>query len=154
MRGEGKKLSGFTLIELLVVISIISLLSSVVFASVNSARAKARDAKRAADIKQVKLVLEFYYDQFNRYPPGTTDNLGENLSVLQGALANYLSRIPEDPLGGSWQLYQYVRGPVPDNSYGILVRRETGSFCKTGVNMSPGWWLPAPLSAGNLPCPF
>lgn len=35
---------GFTLIELLVVISIISLLSSVVFATVNGAREKARIA--------------------------------------------------------------------------------------------------------------
>jgi len=35
-------LCGFTLVELLVVVPLISLLSSVVFASVNVARAKAR----------------------------------------------------------------------------------------------------------------
>ena len=37
---------GFTLIELLVVISIIGLLASGVLASLNSARMKARDAKK------------------------------------------------------------------------------------------------------------
>mgnify|MGYP001616556751 CR=1 FL=1 len=46
------KKSGFTLVELLVVISIISLLSSIVFASVNSARNKARYARARAELNQ------------------------------------------------------------------------------------------------------
>ena len=43
---------GFTLVELLVVISIISLLSSVVFASVNSARNKAKYARAGQELNQ------------------------------------------------------------------------------------------------------
>ncbi|MCX6731429.1 MAG: prepilin-type N-terminal cleavage/methylation domain-containing protein, partial [Candidatus Parcubacteria bacterium] len=63
---ENKK--GFTLIELLVVISIIGLLSSIVLASLNSARAKARDAKRMSDLHQLQLALELYYNQYGQYP--------------------------------------------------------------------------------------
>lgn len=44
---------GFTLIELLVVIAIIGLLSSIVLASLNGARAKSRDARRMSDVKQM-----------------------------------------------------------------------------------------------------
>ena len=59
---------GFTLIELLVVIAIIGVLSSVVIASLNTARTKARDAKRITEVKQLMVALELYYDENGHYP--------------------------------------------------------------------------------------
>lgn len=49
---------GFTLVELLVVVGIIGILASIGVASLNSARSKARDAKRISDIKQMSTILE------------------------------------------------------------------------------------------------
>ncbi len=59
---------GFTLIELLVVISIIGLLASVVLVSLNNTRVKGRDAKRAADIRQIATALELYNSDNGHYP--------------------------------------------------------------------------------------
>jgi len=50
--------AGFTLIELLVVISIISLLSSVVLASINGVRESARESRVQADLQQIRLAIE------------------------------------------------------------------------------------------------
>ena len=56
------KQKGFTLIELLVVIAIIGVLSSVVLASLNTARTKARDASRVSDANQMSRVMALNTD--------------------------------------------------------------------------------------------
>lgn len=91
-----KKLNnrGFTLIELLVVIAIIGILSSIVLASLNTARQKSRDARRVSDIKQLQLALELYYDANGAYPT-YANFFGSSPTSLVGA--NYISVIPSDP---------------------------------------------------------
>lgn len=63
-----KNKKAFTLIELLIVIAIIGLLSSIVLASLNVSRKKARDARRLSDLNQISLAFEMYYDNNTRYP--------------------------------------------------------------------------------------
>jgi prepilin-type N-terminal cleavage/methylation domain-containing protein len=57
-----KKQHGFTLIELLVVIAIIGILSSVVLASLNTARSKGTDAKIQSEIRSIQVNAEIFYD--------------------------------------------------------------------------------------------
>ena len=66
MRNKNK--AGFTLIELLVVIAIIGLLASVVLLALNGARAKSRDAKRIADVRQLASAFELFFNDYNSYP--------------------------------------------------------------------------------------
>ncbi|MDB5254946.1 MAG: hypothetical protein JWL92_322 [Candidatus Nomurabacteria bacterium] len=134
-----KSQSGFTLIELLVVIAIIGILASVILASLNTARSKARDAALIAGVRQVKTALELYYDDHGTYPPAGTkpDNLGDYISVLQIPLAPYISGQPTSAV----QALMYVRAPG-GNGYGIWLHLEKNpnAGCVTGVNINPGWW--------------
>jgi prepilin-type N-terminal cleavage/methylation domain-containing protein len=77
MKSRHKTFKGFTLIELLVVISIISLLSSVVLASLNTARGKGADASIKSNLSQIRTQAELYYDINGDYAtiPGGTSNL-------------------------------------------------------------------------------
>lgn len=53
---------GFTLIELLVVIAIIGILSSVVLASLNTARDKGADAAAKSNLNGARAQAELFYD--------------------------------------------------------------------------------------------
>lgn len=96
MRNKNKL--GFTLIELLVVIAIIGLLASVVLLALNSARAKSRDAKRLADVRQIASGLELYFNDMNTYPTGTAGTGTGTNDGIKKLAPNYMGQIPTAPL--------------------------------------------------------
>ncbi len=107
---EKNKKNGFTLIELLVVIAIIGLLSSIVLATLNSTRAKSRDTKRKAVLKQLSVAAELYFD-VNRVYPGTAGWFtNPNHGGLDSALTpTHISKISDDPLNSGGYVYMYWR---------------------------------------------
>lgn len=99
------KLKGFTLIELLVVIAVIGMLSSIVLVSLGPARARARDAKRVVDIRQISLAMELCYGDTacntvndSTYKTIVTDAAGR---ITTTAIGTYMPTIPSDPGGGA-----------------------------------------------------
>jgi len=87
---------GFTLIELLVVIAIIGILSSVVLASLNTARAKGADASVRSNLANARAQAELFYDaNANSYmvaAGGVTDVCSATglVSGVKGIHANVL----------------------------------------------------------------
>jgi len=65
-----RKQNSFTLIELLVVIAIIGILAAIALPSLANVRAKARDARRLADLDQLAKAMELYFSDYNHYPSG------------------------------------------------------------------------------------
>jgi len=113
-----RKIGGFTLIELLIVVAIISLLSSVVFVSLSSARAKGRDAQRKENLKQIQLALELYYDSNGEYPPATAGcfatNWGSSVNCptnyISGLSSTYINALPSEPvINIYWQYLYWLR---------------------------------------------
>lgn len=114
--------AGFTLIELLVVVSIISLLSSVILASVNEARESARDSQRVQELRQIQNALELYASANDEYPSGSSNSDNDCngaewsfLSVLKDQ--NYMSEMPHEPTWpsntGTDYCYRYQVDPPP-----------------------------------------
>ena len=85
---------GFTLIELLVVIAIIGLLSTLSILALNTARARSRDARRVADVKQIMTALEMYYNDVGKYPATASVVPGARLFTANGT---YMAAIPKPP---------------------------------------------------------
>ncbi len=152
------KKQGFTLIELLVVVAIIGVLSSVVLTSLNSARGKARDARRLSDVQQIAKAFYLASNADNGLFPatplgavclgtlGTCWDIGGTIksgnATVEAFLQPYLAQIPVDPsrLNQKGDRYLYVDGT-----------KDVSGQC-TGLNMVKGpiiIWVPDKLSPSS-----
>jgi prepilin-type N-terminal cleavage/methylation domain-containing protein len=95
MYAKSKK--GFTLIELLTVIAIIGLLMTIIVVSLGGAKAKSRDARRVADIKNIQLALSMYYNDNGMYPVNIYSSASGSAAPLNGLAPAYLPAVPTDP---------------------------------------------------------
>ncbi len=119
----------FTLIEMMIVVTIIGIISAIVFASFDKAREKSRNATREASIEQINLALTVYRNVYGSYPEGINGSVGV-LSVLVDT--NLIEKILDDPNGdGSFPVWDGSSSDL--NSYYYWNATSSPSGCNTST---------------------
>ena len=111
---------GFTLIEVLVAATIIALLTSIGVVSYQAANRQARDAKREADLEQIRAALQIYRGDCGNYP-GSLDSLLSDSCA--GSPVVYMQQMPQDPKSPTWN-YAYSSSGT---SYILCAYLESGA---------------------------
>ncbi len=119
----------FTLIELLVVMAIMAILTIITVSQFNTAKVKARDAQRKADLSSIKNALLMYYADYQGFPEGGTD-VGELDLSDSGEFSDeggyvYMKVMPLEPVQDRRTANPYCYMRLDDgNSFAILGRLE------------------------------
>lgn len=129
------KSRGFTLIELLVVIAIIGILSSVVLASLNTARSKGSDASIKSQVNNMRAQAALYYDGTGDQSYGADNDScdsGEMFSSTNSDGLNTLVNGVKSTLGTNT-----LTCHVASNTYAVSAQLKTsGYYCVDGSGLA------------------
>ncbi|MDD3531893.1 MAG: type II secretion system protein [Candidatus Shapirobacteria bacterium] len=114
-----KKTPAFTLIEVLVATTIIAVLTAIGVVSYTSASRNSRDAKRLADVEQIRAALEMYRSDVGNYPASISFG-----GTLSDGGNTYMSPIPVDPRPSAGGEYDYSGA---DDDYTLTIYSEKNS---------------------------
>ena len=138
---------GFTLVELIVVITILAILGTIVFISLQWYSENARDSRRVADINNIKKALELFVLNTEIYPmPDEVWAASYSWAeiyyqwVLWANVTQNLSR----------NLKGVPRDPVTEDPYIYSVTENQFQYEVTVVYESSIWYSPVPQTHADL----
>ncbi len=121
-----KNKSAFTLVEVLVVATIVALLAAGGIVSYSQFGKTSRDARRKADVEQVRAALEMY----------RSNDTNSSYPLNMSGLVNYLKTTPMDP-----------KGPTPYITYSPL--KSDSTACAAITDPCASYTLTGKLEDGS-----
>lgn len=129
-----KSNKGFTLIELLVVIAIIGILSSVVLASLNTAREKGSDAAIKANLNGVRAQAELVYDDDGNYDAVCDDPNVSAARVAAGEASGAAANAICGDSAAGWVIYSPLKSD-PATAYCTDYKGNADEYVKADINV-------------------
>ena len=132
--------SGFTIIEMLIVVTILSLLAGILLPVLEQEAARARDGRRAGDLRSVASALTTYKSLNGTYPNTNDEWHGDSTAYggygydasgyIPGIVPDLLPYLPKDP------------NPAYPNGTGAgYMYRSNGLDFKFVINATPSEFL-------------
>ncbi len=127
MRFLSEKESGFSLAEIIVVLSIIGILGSIIFATVQESRKKGRDAQRMSDLQQLQIASRTYRDSASTstlpaVPAG--EIVGDGVG-FDTTIAPYVTGTVSDPFHGRTGYGYYYHSAYSCNGTRVVLIAQT-----------------------------
>ncbi len=120
----------FTLIEILVVATIIGLLAAGASITYSQLAKQSRDARRKADLEQIRAALEMYRSTNGSYPTPTVS------CTFAGTIADasntYLTTVPKDPKCNTYTYYYTTDGTAYTLGTSLEAPKTDETTCVAG----------------------
>lgn len=140
MHVHAHRRSGFTIIEMLIVVTILALLAGILVPILEQETVRARDGRRAGDLRSVASALATYKSLTGSYPSTGDEWLGDSsvygsygydgAGYIPGLVPDYLPYLPKDP-----------NPAYPDGSGAGYMYRSDGQDFKFVINATPSEYL-------------
>jgi prepilin-type N-terminal cleavage/methylation domain-containing protein len=124
-----KNKDGFSMIELLTAVAIIAVLILTFMFLLRNQKVKGNDARRKADLENIKIYFEDYFNDNDCYPADTIlDVCGDE------SFQPYLKEIPCDPMSGEAYAYEPVSSCGGYRAYAVLENTDDPVIAKLGCD--------------------
>ncbi|MDP2090848.1 MAG: SBBP repeat-containing protein [Candidatus Gracilibacteria bacterium] len=158
--GKGKNNKGFTLVELIVVITILAILGTIAFISLQGYSSDARDSTRISDISSIKTSLELFNLEAGKYPNPTAGvNITYSGAIVwnQGTIGetvhanlSKLNKIPLDPSTNKEYTYSVINNKNEYEIGGIIEGDTISMNNEKGIMNNVASSLPLGETEGGL----